>query len=427
MKQDELAQKTRQAQLAAQGEKRDALKKQYDAARESGALSDENYRKAVAAIGADPTIGLGLSEAAQAREEAIAEKRAEAGKAEQWGITQDALRPLAGTSFTDAEGKQQTYTPEMINQQLKETAKDWGPPELRKTLALQEFAPKPVPDYSGKREVTLADGTIGVLDLATGSIEKTTGKARLPAQTDPGWEIKESTNADGEAQFIRLNKLTGEVRPVIGATPKSTGGMSGREAIQTKRIVMAGNQIAKDLSNVSKMPLTASTGLFGGRQQGHSLFEANKEVLANEMTSQEAQTYNVISTGFQRNLAGIEAAGLMPSGTLTKQMESIIFKTGDTNITKLHKLAQVRQIADAGLETILMQSKLSPSQKDDIEGIRSSLEKSIPFTQEDLINLDQQQQVNKNTTLKDIIKAKGKIKKGTDPSIEAILNKHGVK
>lgn len=34
-----------------------------------------------------------------------------------------------------------------------------------------------------------------------------------------GWEIKESTDKDGKPQFVRINKGTGEVKPVEGAVP----------------------------------------------------------------------------------------------------------------------------------------------------------------------------------------------------------------
>ncbi|MBF9666383.1 hypothetical protein IAI38_11655, partial [Streptococcus pseudopneumoniae] len=83
------------------------------------------------------------------------------------------------------------------------------------------------------------------------------------------------------------------------------------------------------------------------------ILDATKEVLANKLTSQEVQSYNVMSTGFQRALASIEAAGLMPTGQLTHQMDAVIFKEGDTNFTKLQKLAQTRQIVEEGLETAL--------------------------------------------------------------------------
>lgn len=112
IKQDELAQKTRQAQLVAHGEKRDALKKQYDLARESGALTEENYRKAVAAIGAEPTIGLGLNQAAKEslqreadRAAGLVEKQKELGDLSE-------LRKIAVESATPKGFREVPMTPE---------------------------------------------------------------------------------------------------------------------------------------------------------------------------------------------------------------------------------------------------------------------------------------------------------------------------
>lgn len=192
-----------------------------------------------------------------------------------------------------------------------------------------------------------------------------------------------------------------------GMTPFSAsmhgGTASGREAIFNKRIILSSNQAMKDLENVVQLPLSASTGILGGRRQGPGLFDAGKEVLANKMTSQESQSYNAMATGFQRSLATIEAAGLMPSGSLTHQMDAVIFKEGDTNLTKMHKLAQTRQIVESGLEVLLADDRVPKEIKDQIAGIVGRVEKAVPFTHQDLTRLTQEQQINPKTTLKDVM------------------------
>lgn len=181
----------------------------------------------------------------------------------------------------------------------------------------------------------------------------------------------------------------------------------GRESVYVQRMMMGANQAAKDLANVVQLPLTASTGLFGGRKQGAGLFDAGKEVLANKATGQEAQAYNAMATGFQRSLAQIESAGLMPSGSLTHQMDAVLFKEGDTNLTKLHKLAQTRQIVEAGMEVIEANPRVSPPEKAKIKSVLESIRKSVPFTHSDLIQLQVAQDSNPNATLGDVIKGKG--------------------
>lgn len=180
----------------------------------------------------------------------------------------------------------------------------------------------------------------------------------------------------------------------------------GRESTFINRVVLAGNQAAADLANVVKLPMSASRGLFGGRGQGTSLFDAAKESLATAMTTQEVQSYNVLATGFQRSLAAIEAAGLAPSGTLVHQMDSVIFKEGDTNYTKLLKLAQTRQIVDKGLETTLSNPRVPEETKAHIREIMAKIDKAVPFLPADLMDLQQAQSANPQITLGDILKQK---------------------
>lgn len=178
----------------------------------------------------------------------------------------------------------------------------------------------------------------------------------------------------------------------------------GRESVFINRVVNSGNQAAADLENVVKLPMTASRGLFGGRSQGKSLFEAGKETLANTMTTQEVQTYNVFATGFQRALAAIEGAGLAPSNALMHQMDAVIFKEGDTNFTKLAKLAQTRQIVEKGLETVLVNSRVDEGTKRLVEDIVKKVRTAVPFTGSELIQLEAMQQSNPNATLADVMK-----------------------
>lgn len=180
----------------------------------------------------------------------------------------------------------------------------------------------------------------------------------------------------------------------------------GRESVYIQRMMMGANQASKDLANVVQLPLTASTGVFGGRKQGPGLFDAGREVLANKATGQEAQAYNAMATGFQRSLAQIESAGLMPSGSLTHQMDAVLFKEGDTNLTKLHKLAQTRQIVEAGMEVVDANPRVSPEEKAKVASVLQSIRKSVPFTHSDLIRLQVLHETNPNATLRDVIQAK---------------------
>ncbi len=104
-------------------------------------------------------------------------------------------------------------------------------------------------------------------------------------------------------------------------------------------------------------------------------------------------------------------------------MDAVIFKEGDTNFTKLQKLAQTRQIVEAGLETIATNPRVPEETRTHIKDIIQQVQKSVPFSQGDLIELQQAQRTNPNMTLKDVMKS-GDSTSGTGgagmPSMSAI-------
>ena len=87
-------------------------------------------------------------------------------------------------------------------------------------------------------------------------------------------------------------------------------------------------------------------------------------------------------------------------------MDAVIFKAGDTNFTKLQKLAQTRQIVEAGLETISSNPRVPEATKTHIKDIVAKVEKAVPFTQADLIELQRKQGIDPKITLGDVIKGK---------------------
>lgn len=199
--------------------------------------------------------------------------------------------------------------------------------------------------------------------------------------------------------------------------------LGSREATFLNRVLTGAAQGSQDLANIANLPLTASTGFFGGRHQGPSLFDATKEVLANKVTSQEVQDYNVMATGFQRSLAAIEAAGLMPSGMLSNQMESILFKEGDTNLTKVRKLAQTRQIIEQGLDTAANNPRVPDSTKQYIGSLMKKVKDAVPFTQNEITELMKAQQTNPKATLRTLMNKMDK-KPAISAEDQALIDKY---
>lgn len=201
-------------------------------------------------------------------------------------------------------------------------------------------------------------------------------------------------------------------------------GQGSRAEVYFNRVVNAGNEVAAAARNIMELPSISSTGLFGGRQQGPSLFEAAKENLTNTLSSQDTQAYNTMIAGVTRNLSAIEAAGLAPSGSLMHSMDSVILKDGDTVETKMRKMAEMRQIVEKGLEPNLANPRIPQEQKKLVQGIIDQIGQAIPFTQHDITMLDRSK--NPRETLADVAAQShlGSAVTGAPPSAVSYLKAH---
>jgi len=240
-----------------------------------------------------------------------------------------------------------------------------------------------------------------------------------------GWEIKQSTDpVTGEPTYTRVNKITGEQKPVedvLGAKKGGAGGAGGREAVMNNRILSAATSAAQAITNISKLPTGSSTGLLGGYEPGHSILGVAKKAMSNVVTSQEAQTYNTMFAGVARNLAALETAGLAPAGSLTHSMEALSIKPGDTKLTIAQKLAEMKQIVHTSLEPMMAGNRLPKEQKEAMQKRLDQIDKAVPYDQESLIDYMNQKG---NETLGDFgKKAKSETSKDDRPPMDSFFGK----
>lgn len=181
----------------------------------------------------------------------------------------------------------------------------------------------------------------------------------------------------------------------------------GRESAQNNRVLSGGNQVAAALKNIVELPISgASTGIFGERGHPKGLFEAGKETLANQMTTQEVNDYKIMATGIERSLAAIEAAGLATTGSLTNQMAGVVWREGWTNFSKLRALAETKQIVEKGLEVQLANPRVPEETKALVRKVIKDVNDAVPFSNADLTRLQKEQGVDPKITLADVVKKK---------------------
>lgn len=219
----------------------------------------------------------------------------------------------------------------------------------------------------------------------------------------------EVTDPDtGKPVLVQQDKA-GNLTPITNFGPKQKPGdinlAGGRESVYIGRQITAANEATRAIKNVGELPITTSTGWFSNVRPGTGLLGSTKQILGNSLTDQDAADYQVMMAGVERNLAGIESSGLAPSGTFTGKLgETLQIKEGNSVFTKLRKLAEVRQIIDAGMESMLVNPRLGQDQKDLVTKLRSEVAQAIPYTHHDLTAL--QQSANPRQTLGDFAKSK---------------------
>lgn len=216
------------------------------------------------------------------------------------------------------------------------------------------------------------------------------GPGKPPAGYVPN-PAYDPTKPIGEGNFAFVDAR----QPVMGA----------REAVFFNRIVGGAKNAEQTIRNIVDLPVGASAGTFGiGSKPGANLFTAGVDTLRNAVTSQDVQTYNTMIAGLDANLAQIEGHGLAASDAFRGQYDRLALREGDTEFTRLRKLAEMAQTIESGLDPYLSNPRVPEQQKQYISAVLAAVRKTIPFTHEDIAKLE----VAPGTaTLGSLIKQKG--------------------
>ena len=183
-----------------------------------------------------------------------------------------------------------------------------------------------------------------------------------------------------------VDTATGETVPQGTVRLMGTGDLA---AGQTQRIIGAVNQVSAALKNISKLASGTTLGLFGGVQAEApgGLIDAVRRGMANKVTKESEGLMFTVTRGISRGLATIEGGGVAQVATLAKQMEGSIPREGDSAVQALTKLAEMRQVVDRGVDSMLASPKISPGQKKLLEKVKEEIHQSIPYTVEQTIEL----------------------------------------
>jgi len=203
-------------------------------------------------------------------------------------------------------------------------------------------------------------------------------------------------------QWGRDENGNAKLVPMPGG-PKDPDGpgapLGSREASMLGRVLGGGKQSVAALKSILSAPTGANTGVFGiGSAPGHNLLNSTLDTLRNKASSDDTQAYNTMLPGLSRGLAAIETMGLVPGGTFTQSFDNLQFREGDTEATRLHKLADMRQVIENGLDVLVNNPRLPASQRKYAQDIVDEVRQTIPFTHADLFGMQ------KGETVADMVK-----------------------
>ena len=169
-------------------------------------------------------------------------------------------------------------------------------------------------------------------------------------------------------------------------------GTSGRDAYGFNEIVTtAANEAAASISNIVNMNPSVSTGLFGGRQTT-SPFTAPIDALTNSITSDDVQRYNVEIANFGKFIAQLQKGGrAVTNYDILNASQQFAIKMGDSPLTVLTRLAQMRQSAERAIDVRIESPKTPESLKQILRQNKNEIQDAIPFTVNDVNNFANKQ------------------------------------
>lgn len=212
-----------------------------------------------------------------------------------------------------------------------------------------------------------------------------------------------ATNPDGSHQLDENGqpKLT----PITGGSqdPNFVRPMSAVERRYFQTSLNSATGAIAELGNVMNLKTGANAGVLGlGAHNGQSALGTAAANARNAIASEDVQLYNTRINNLSRMMATVENTGRMPPGTAVEAINQMQLQPGDTEATRLTKIAQGRQNLDAALTTWLHTAPLNADAKAYVYDLLSKLHTTIPFTVEDVDKWSQSK--DPHATIKDEVK-----------------------
>jgi hypothetical protein len=231
-------------------------------------------------------------------------------------------------------------------------------------------------EYVTNKEKAKADADLLIAQQGSAFIAETYRNKGLKETLDMIFKLKKSDD-DTQAHIdnVELRKAT-----LAQKTGRSAADRYGFGDI----VASASNEAAAALKAIMGLPMVSTSGIFGGRSTT-SLFTAPVDAMANRITSETAQRYNVESGKLGYSLAQLMSGGRAVRVSDVSQMNNILsVKEGDKLETVATKLAEARQLAERTMEVRARSSSTDPGLKEVFKENLELVQQVVPFTVNDI-------------------------------------------
>lgn len=162
--------------------------------------------------------------------------------------------------------------------------------------------------------------------------------------------------------------------------PSASG--AGRSAMGITRTLTSAHDAVTGIENLSNLDNRADVGMFP------NLETSPKASLTRTLTPQQVQSAQATMGGLGRALAGLASGGLAPDQNTLRSYEALTPSQGDTQLTKMRKLAEMRQQTENALDVQSVSPLLTPDQKKQVLDLKARVAKAIPWTVPDVQRLE---------------------------------------
>jgi chemotaxis protein histidine kinase CheA len=166
--------------------------------------------------------------------------------------------------------------------------------------------------------------------------------------------------------------------------PEKGGGTSGDKFGFGDIIATNLNEAVGTIANIVNLPHDVTGGIFQGRNTS-GLLMAPLGVLAQELTDEDVQRYNKEIKNFGKFASRVVSGGRVVPASVQKDFEDqFVINKGDSPLSVLTSLAQMRQTLERATEVKLKSSSTDPGLKTLYQDGLDVIREKIPFTVNDV-------------------------------------------